>query len=348
MHKNKADKAAYDKQRYDRLKEMEDEQPGVLAFARERGIDPNTVTGGWAKGKQFSLRFKDGSDKEATFESLTELIAEKLHDHVPQYNAPDYKKPTDPHLFVYDPADIHINKLASTYETGQDYNSQIAVTRCRQGLRGLLNKAHGFQFDQILFPIGNDALNADGPSNATTKGTRQDTHVLWTEAFLMAVGIYIEQIESLAMIAPVVVKFNPSNHDVMAGWYMAQVIQTHFRLDKRIKFDCSTAHRKYHKYGNNLIGTTHGDGAKPEKLPALMAYEAKQDWGLCEHFYFYTHHVHHKYARDIGNVLVESLRSPSAPDGWHSRNGFVGSPQAIECFLHHPKFGRIGGFTEIF
>jgi hypothetical protein len=347
---NPEDRRANERRYYHekRRKQMEAQQPGILAEAERAGIDPLTVTHGWSKGKSFSLFFKDGSEKEATYESLTELIAEKISVHVPNYIRPDFKKPKDPHLFVYDPADLHINKLAIAYETGEEYNSQIAVRRCREGLRGLLNKSHGFQFDQILFVLGNDALNADGPSNATTKGTRQDTHMLWTEAFLMAYGIFIEQIETCANIAPVIVKFNPSNHDVMAGWYLAQTIKTHFRLDKRITFDCSTAHRKYHRYGSNLIGLTHGDGAKPERLPSLMAYDAKEFWSECKHYYFYTHHVHHKSGRDYGEVCVESLRSPSGADGWHDRNGFVGAPKAIEAFIHHPEHGQIARFTHIF
>jgi hypothetical protein len=330
------------------LERMEAEQPGIVASAQGMGIDPLTVTHGWGKDGNFSLFFKDGSSQPATYESLTDLLVERMQAHSPVYERPVFKKPIDGHLFVYDPADIHLNKLALAYETGKDYNSQIAVHRCREGMAGLLNKAMGFNIDEILFILGNDAINADGPSNATTKGTRQDTHTLWTEAFLMAFDIFIEQIETAASIAPVFVKFNPSNHDVMAGWYLAQAIRIHFRLDSRVTFDCSTAHRKYHKYGKNLIGTTHGDGAKPEKLPSLMAYDAKEFWSNCKHYYFYTHHIHHKYSKDFGEVCVESLRSPSEADGWHDRNGFVGAPKAIEAFLHHPEHGQIARFTHIF
>lgn len=342
-------KIKHDTERASKLVKLEAEQPGLIAEATKAGIDPLNITHGWHKSDDWSIFFKNYTQgDDATYEKLTERIADLMECHSPNYDEFKYKPKFEPHLFVYDPADLHINKLASSYEVGEDYNSQIAVQRCREGLTGLLNKSFGYSFDEILFVLGNDMLNADGPQNSTTKGTRQETHILWTEAFLMGYQIFVEQIETCAKIAPVRVKFNPSNHDVMAGWYLAQMLMIHFRLHPNVTFDCSTMHRKYHRYHNNLIGTTHGDGAKFQDLPMLMAYEAKQDWGECKHYYVYTHHIHHKYAKDFGPVCVESLRSPSGPDGWHHRNGFVGAPKAIEGFIHHPKHGQIARLTHIF
>ena len=61
--------------------------------------------------------------------------------------------------------------------------------------------------------------------------------------------------------------------------------------------------RKYFKYHNNLIGTTHGDGAKENDLPLLMAHEAKEDWAVVNHRYFYTHHIHHKSRLSIAHRI---------------------------------------------
>lgn len=342
-------KAKREAERAARLVKLEAEQPGLIAVAKAQGIDPLNITHGWNKTENWSIFFKNYvAGDDATYETLTERIADIMQSHAPNYEPFRYKPKFEPHLLVYDPADLHINKLSMAYETGFDYNSQIAVQRCRSGLEGLLNKSFGYAFDKILFVLGNDMLNADGPQNSTTKGTRQDTHTLWTDAFLMGYQIFVEQIEICIKIAPVVVHFNPSNHDVMAGWYLAQMIKAHFRNCPDIEFDCSTAHRKYFVYGQNLIGTSHGDGAKPQALPMLMAFEAREHWGVCKHNYVYTHHVHHKDAKDFGPVCVESLRSPSPPDGWHARNGFTGSPQAIECFIHHKEHGQIARLTHIF
>ncbi len=181
----------------------------------------------------------------------------------------------------------------------------------------------------------------------TTSGTPQDTDGMWYDNVLIAKQLYIDVLTMLLPIANVHFVFNPSNHDYTNGFFLADVIKTYFKDCKNITFDCSIAHRKYYSYFNNLIGTTHGDGAKQSDLPLLMAHEST-DWSTCKHRYIYTHHVHHKTAKDHIGVTIESLRSPSASDSWHSRNGYTGVPKAIEGFLHHKEFGQISRITHIF
>ena len=95
------------------------------------------------------------------------------------------------------------------------------------------------------------------------------------------------------------------------------------------------------------MGTTHGDGAKQADLGQLMSIEAKEFWACSEYRYFYTHHVHHKTAKDYINVTVESLRSPSPADSWHHRNGYI-NKAAIEGFLHSKNNGQIARLTHYF
>ena len=140
----------------------------------------------------------------------------------------------------------------------------------------------------------------------------------------------------------------PTRSSKSTPFFLADVIKTYFRKCSNITFDCSIAHRKYYKYGTNLIGTTHGDGAKQLDLGALMSVEAKEYWGDSVHRYFYTHHTHHKVSKDYINVTVESLRSPSGTDSWHSRNGYQHAPKAVEGFIHHKIHGQIARLTHIF
>jgi len=79
-----------------------------------------------------------------------------------------------------------------------------------------------------------------------------------------------------------------------------------------------------------------------------MAQEASEHWHKFKHRYVYIHHIHHKMSNDYGSVCVESLRSPSGTDSWHSRNGYAHSPKAIEGFIHHPEHGQIARITHLF
>jgi hypothetical protein len=259
----------------------------------------------------------------------------------------DDVKLEEEYLLVIDPCDLHIGKLAESFETGEDYNNQIAVQRVREGVEGILHKARGFRVDKILFVGGNDILHIDTPRRMTTSGTPQDTDGMWYSNFLVAKQLYIEILERLLKVADVHFVFNPSNHDYTHGFFLADVIQTYFKDCENITFDCSIAHRKYFVYGDNLIGTSHGDGGKTADLPLTMAHESP-DWSRCKHRYFYIHHFHHKVSKDYMGVCVEALRSPSGTDSWHHRNQYHFAPKAIEGFVHHPKFGQIARLTHLF
>lgn len=253
----------------------------------------------------------------------------------------------DEHLFVIDPADVHIGKLAKSFETGEDYDNQIAVQRVREGVEGLLQKAKGFRIDKILFVGGNDILHIDTPKRTTTSGTDQDTDGMWYTNFLIAKELYIELLTRLIQVADVHFVYNPSNHDYTHGFFLADVIQTYFKDCKNITFDCSIAHRKYFVYHNNLIGTAHGDGGKLDNLPLTMAHESPS-WSSCKHKYIYVHHFHHKISKDYMGVCVEALRSCSGTDSWHHRNQYHHAPKAIEGFIHHPLHGQIARLTHLF
>ena len=251
------------------------------------------------------------------------------------------------HLLVVDPADIHIGKLSRSFETGDNYNNSVAVQRVIKGVRGIVEKSKGYRISQILFIGGNDILHIDNPKRTTSAGTPQDTDGMWYENFLIAKQLYIDILSELLKIADVHFVYNPSNHDYMSGFFLADVIKTYFKNCDNITFDCNIQHRKYYTWKNNLIGTTHGDGAKEELLPMLMAQESK-DWSSVKHRYIYTHHVHHKKSRDYVGVTIESLRSPSGTDGWHHRNGYQHAPKAVEGFIHCPVHGQVARLTHIF
>lgn len=323
---------------------------GVIDSCNKLEVDPSTVKHLWKKTKEESVFVKNPlfiSETEKTYLDLRDKIVEDLKKYTPKFTKIKRSKQLDGHLLVVDPADIHIGKLCTSFESGDAYNNQVAVKRVIEGVKGIIQKANGFNIDKVLFIGGNDILHIDTPNRKTTSGTPQDTDGMWYENFLIAKKLYVEVLEMLLSVADVHFTFNPSNHDYTNGFFLADVIQTYFKDCKNITFDCSIAHRKYYKYFNNLIGTTHGDGAKSQDLPLLMAQESKQ-WSDTKHRYVYTHHVHHKTSKDYIGVTVESLRSPSGTDSWHHKNGYQHSPKAVEGFIHSKKHGQVARLTHIF
>ena len=323
---------------------------GIKEATDEAGVDDKDVKHGWLKTKQASLFFKNPNFKVEELNEIQKIKDECINEvkkYAPKYHAIETIKSTDTHLLVIDIADLHIGKLATAFETGEDYNSQIAVKRAKDGLQGILNKAKGFDIDKILFVAGNDILHTDNTRRTTTSGTPQDTDGMWYDNFIMAKNLYIELLEKLMSFAEVEVVYNPSNHDYTHGFFLMQLIEAHFSKSS-IRFNVDLKHRKAFKYGNNLIGTTHGDGAKIENLPLLLATEFPILWSETKHRYIYSHHIHHKTSKDFIGVTFETLRSPSGSDSWHSKMGYTGVPRAVEGYVHHKEFGQIARLTHIF
>lgn len=325
--------------------------PALLEECKKNGIPIANVRHYWHKSQQFSIFAKH---EEKSLEDTFEPILADLRKFSPKFKKIKRKPVSDPHCLVLDPADVHVGKLAVKSETGNEYNIEFAVNQVDEAVEGLLEKAYGFNLNKIIIVIGNDCLHTDTPRRTTTSGTPQDTSGMWHEAFLAAKDMYVRMIERCVSVADVHVVFNPSNHDYMSGWMLAQTIEAYYRFHDNISFDTSIKHRKYTQYGNSMIGTSHGDGAKLEKIGLLMAQEEPQMWVDTKYRYSYQHHVHHKQqwkflaALDGIGITIEYLRSPSGTDGWHHRNGYTGNKKAVEAFVHSMEDGQVARLTHLF
>lgn len=336
--------------------ELTGEMPQDL-FANTLGNNnlPHKWEYGWLKTPEASIFVKNQED----FDRLEDIKAdwlEKIKSHSPKYTPFKYKKITDGHLLVVDPADTHIGKLSYEEETGEEYNVSKAIQRVKSGLEALIQKTQSFPIEKIVLVIGNDILHTDTVTKTTTKGTPQDTDGLWFDNYRKAHHLYVECIERLLAIAPVHIVHCPSNHDVMSGFFLAQSIEAYFHAHKNVSFDVTIAHRKYLEYGRNLLGFSHGDGGKETDLMITMAHEStywKSDKKNPQFRYWYLHHQHHmkkisyKDGEDYIGGTIEYLRAVSASDGWHARNMYK-APQSICAFIHSKDFGQVARITHYF
>lgn len=316
----------------------------------ERGIDKDDVVSvkHWqsASGEyRFSVVTKQNN--ELSLQEQFEPIIQEIKEYSPVFRKIERPIINDPHCLIIDPADLHLGKYASVEETGSYYNIEKAVSQVEEGIDGILAKSGGFNIDKIFFVIGNDVLHVDNPKRTTTSGTPQDTDGMWHEAFQAAKHMYLKAIEEMLPVADIHVIFNPSNHDYMSGYMLAQTIEGYYHKHPNVTFDIGISHRKYTKYGNSMIATSHGDGAKLEHMPQLMAFESPEMWAKSEYRYVYLHHVHHKIvAKDLIGVTIEHVRTPSPADSYHHKNGYVGAKKAIEGFIHSEKNGQVARITH--
>lgn len=276
-------------------------------------------------------------------------------------------------LMVLDLADVHFGKLATVEETGGKYGIEVARHRVIEGTRELLRRAD--DVGRVLFVMGNDILHTDN-GKSSTAGTPQETDGTYFQAWRAAQHASIDAIAECAAVAEVDLLHCMSNHDWRSGWALSQTIAAAVSGHEGVRatpYNMSEKHLKFYGYGRNGLLLTHGDGAKEEGLTSLFLKQGKNLVAECDLLYAYLHHFHHKIRNRRGidvfqsekdhtaftqvsmgathvegnGMQAEYIRSPSAPDGWHDRNGYV-NRQAVEAFLHCPHDGQKDRLTEWF
>ena len=234
--------------------------------------------------------------------------------------------------------DLHLAKLAWEPETGENYDSKIAEKRFMEVIYDVVERSKGIEFEQIVFPIGNDFFNFDDTEGGTRKGTMQDNDSRWWKMYLKGNELLIKAIDILSQLAPVKVFQIPGNHDFQVSFYAIVNLASYFRHDENIIVDTNPKTRKYIEFGKCLIGYTHGDKEK-KRIFGNMQVEAPEAWGRTLYREWHTGHLHSEQVKEEHGVKVRSLSSVTATDSWHSESGYVGAIATSQSFVWDKQRG---------
>ena len=211
--------------------------------------------------------------------------------------------------------DIHYGK--SSGQTLDEAEEEYMNT-----VKDLLNKSKGLNVDKIILPIGNDGMNSEGYSRATTKGTPQHDSAEWQDTFVGYCGLMVRAICYLARTAPVDVVVIQGNHDYERMFYSGEFLRAFFLNDERVTIDNNYDSRKYYNYGVNLIMYTHGDKEKPAEMPLIMATEQPMMFAKAKFREVHCGHLHKEMVNEYRGVKVRFIPSICGNDAWHKMMGY--------------------------
>ena len=241
-------------------------------------------------------------------------IVELLESYSPKVEA-DYAQVQDAVTYEISLPDIHYGKY-----TGQTLDQ--AEEEYMNTVKELMNKAKGLNIERILLPIGNDGMNSEGYSRATTKGTPQQDSAEWQETFVGYCNLMVRAITYLAKSAPVDVVVVQGNHDYERMFYAGEFLRAFFLNDDRVMIDNGYDSRKYYKYGVNLIMFTHGDKEKPAEMPLIMATEQPLLFAQTKFREVHCGHMHKEMVNEYRGIKVRFIPSICANDAWHKMMGY--------------------------
>ena len=247
--------------------------------------------------------------------------------------------------------DLHLGQLSWGEETGRsDYDSSIAKQVLIDSVEYFVESSKGFKIDKILFPVGSDFFNSNDSSNSTYSGTPQDEDTRWQKTFMVGVNAMQQSIDILRQVADVEVVMIYGNHDFERSFHAGAYLEAWYRNDEQVHINNKPLIRKYIKYGQNLIGLTHGHDIKTDRLFMQMPIEAKELWSQTKYWEWHLGHLHHRNSKILnieqeeGSLRLKFLPSLADTDSWHKLKGYSSIREAVS-FVWSKEKGNIAQFS---
>jgi len=311
--------------------------PELDTHLKDRGINKQDVKSvkHWqaANGDyRFSVVTKENGFDLKQFK---EEFFEEMKEYIPQVAAPSYNsKVGTPVAYEISLPDFHYGKIGTI--TQDQANRDFLNT-----IRELHRKAEGLNIERFVLPIGNDGLNSEGFSRATTKGTPQHDAEEWQQTFRGYWKLLVIAIDYLSTFAPVDVIVIQGNHDFERMFYIGEVIESWYKDYEPVTVDNSYESRKYYRYGKNMLMFTHGDKEKPAEMPLLMATENPVMFAACPHREVHCGHQHREIVNTYQGVKVRFLPSICTNDAWHRAKGYS-APREAQAYIWNKEKGCEG------
>lgn len=249
-------------------------------------------------------------------------------------------------LTVYPIPDLHIGMYAWAPETGDDYDLAIAESVFLGSMKRLVAKSTPSKVAVIL-NLG-DYFHSDTRSNRTEgSGHVLDVDSRYARVLQIGVRLLIQAIElALQKHERVIVRCLPGNHDYHSSLALTVALACFFHGADRVKVDDDPSKFWAMQFGKTLVTATHGDMARPQQMPGIVAARWPRMWGETEHRYCLTGHVHHKskFVSELDGMICESFQTLAGKDFWAASMGYSAG-RSLTAIEYHREEGECSRHT---
>ena len=191
-----------------------------------------------------------------------------------------------------------------------------------------------------------DYFHADDASNTTPRGKNPlDVDGRYHKVLEKGLQLAANLVE-IALTKHDLVHWRSSegNHNPHSSIVISQFLKAYFRNEPRVIIHDSPKAFYYFQFGTCLFGFTHGHTCKPDKLGELMAVDCADTWSTTKHRYWLLGHVHHLSTKEYPSCLVETFRTLSGKDAWHTAMSYR-SGQDLKVITYHKDHGEVSRQT---
>jgi hypothetical protein len=278
-----------------------------------------------------------------------ELALEALAQHMERYKgaAEPRKKTPDQFSNAGDKrvsillGDPHIGMLSWHVETGEDFDCRIAEAHMTTAVDLLVDRCpHAGSC--VIANLGDFFHANDDTAKTPTGGNRLDVDSRFVRVTDIGYTMMRSFIDRAREKYPKVIVVNlPGNHDPIAARGLGKWLEAVYENCPEVEVLPNANPYVFLEFGANLHMYHHGDGAKVEQLPAIMAsWDRGRPWGRCEYREIQHGHYHHLRQKEHPGVVVEGSRTLAASDYWHHHSGYR-SGRGMRAVVHHRELGRL-------
>ena len=301
-----------------------------------RGVSTYYNAEGKASGQWVKTRIDD-SKVESLVRDLVEAMTQEVKGLAPLTKPPI--SADDDLMCVYPMGDPHFGMYAWWQDAGDDFDLEIAERLTCGAVDRLVASAPGAN-TALLLNLG-DMFHADNQKNTTNSGHQLDVDGRWAKVQQVGLRAMIHCIRRLLeKHQKVIFRINKGNHDGHSSYALALMISCYFHNEPRVHVDLSPATAWYHRFGKNLIGSTHGDTLKGADMVSIMAADMPREWGETVHRVWYVGHVHHEDRKEYRGGTVEYFPTLAARDAWHQGQGYRAG-RDMRLIVLHKEHGEI-------
>lgn len=284
--------------------------------------------------------------KEGQIDPLA--IAEQLKTSFADYKpaalpAPTPAAPAADLLTLLPCNDWHVGMFAWKKDSGENWDLKISLATIGAAVEDTVARSPSSA--ECIVLGGGDLLHADNSENKTAKsGNVLQVDGRYPKVVDAAAMLMVKTVDAaLGRHQHVTVRILPGNHDEHSAVAIAYFLRAWYRNEPRVTVDVDPSLFFWFRFGQVMLGATHGHTVKLAQMPSIMAHRRAEDWGATKFRYVHGFHIHHssKVATEGNGVICESHQAPIPQDAWHFGAGFL-SGRSLQAITYHRDFGEIG------
>lgn len=273
---------------------------------------------------QWSKTDQDKERQRAAMAEFVEGLIEDLREQKTPQKIPAPKGASDGDLATFFVVgDAHIGMRAYGKATGgDDHDTKIGVNDLYNAFQHLINASPSSEVGYLV-NVG-DLFHANDATNKTQgHGHALDVDGRLSYVIQHAKDLFTRVVQlMLVKFKRVVVVNARGNHDPDAAVFFNEIVAARWHHEPRVTVAPNDGKFIYLEHGDNFIGIHHGDRINRRQIYEAVTRDRRKEWGSAKFSYFWTGHIHHKTAEEIGGMLFESFNILAAVDSWHADSGY--------------------------